>query len=124
MTRLLIYTFTMFQSHPSSVRSSISERRSSETDIAGSGIEHGIEAFQKGEAIDEVKARPGGSSNVVDDQVHILRVAPDVGVEGSRPRLSIGSEPECDLNKHEQGKTDRNYQRSNIGGCLIDDIRR
>ena len=55
---------------------------------------HSVEALKEGEAVDEVETFTGRRANAVDDEVNVVGRSSDYGVEGTRPRLSIGSELE------------------------------
>jgi len=95
---------------PPLVRRRIGERGRREAYTLVGRVEDGIEALEERLAVDEVEALASGCTEAVDDEVHVARRAADSRVEGTGPRLGIGSE-------HETASGSCEGQRLHISKC-------
>lgn len=67
-------------------------------------VEHGIEALEPCESVDEVKTLTGWCAEVANNQIHVIGGAANSCIESTRPRLSIGSELESNLKIRDQNE--------------------
>lgn len=79
------------------------EGGSRKTNTLVCSVEHGIEALEPCESVDEVKTLTGWCAEVANNEIHVISSTTNSCVESTRPRLSIGSELEGDL-KHTKSK--------------------
>lgn len=71
------------------------ERRGGQTNTAAGGVEDRVEAFEECLTVDEIQTLACGCANAVDDEVDGSADTTDDGIQGARPRLSIGGELKC-----------------------------
>ncbi len=93
------YIFLLLHPHPVQllVGGGCGEGGGSETNPLIGGIEHGVEALEESEPVDEVKTLAAVGSKIVDNEVDAASNSTDVSVEGTGPELTIGSQLEGTL---------------------------
>ena len=90
------YIFLLLHPHPVQllVGGGCGEGGGSETNPLVGGIEHGVEALEESEPVDEVETLAAVGTKIVDNEVDAAGNSTDVGVEGTGPELTIGSQLE------------------------------
>ena len=91
----------------------VGKRCSSQSNTFVASVEHSVESLEESLAVDKVESLSTGGAKVTNNQVNSAINTANVGVKGSRPDLSVGSQSKGSLvkNRYMSNSTLNNYDK-------------